>query len=538
MTAQEQQIWDSQQVMLKSLAESLRILTEQSEKKDKLIESLEARIKELTARIAWFQRQMFGRKSEKLAALDPNQLSLFDQPEIPTEVKQAQEEATAQIEKETPEDKKIKRQNRKMMEDLPVLKREVLEPKDIDLTRYKKIGEEVTRLVEFEPGKLYIHEIVRPKYGLRNPMEQQEGEPGIMIAAMPLFPIFHGIAAPSLLTEVLLQKYEYHVPFYRQAQQFRHLGLKVSDKTIDGWFKPVAETLEPLYNLLVAEVFKADYIQSDETTTPVINHKKEKAVKEYLWMIRAVQERLRIFHYEDGSRAGAVIETLANQHHYKGYIQCDGYTGYETAFRSNPDVQLVNCMAHIRRHFESALEENKTAAEYAIGEIQKLYKIERICDEKNLSTDERKQKRQELARPIMVGLKAWMESEGIKYSPSSLMGKAVTYAYTRWENMMRYLEDGRLLIDNNLAENAIRPITLGRKNYLFCGNHEAAKHMAIICSLIGTCKEQDVNPRLWLNDIIAKMPYMKKASQEELLQLLPHHWKHQHPETLPPTKEN
>ena len=414
MTTQEQQIWDSQQAMLKSLAESLRILTEQSEKKDKLIESLEARIKELTARIAWFQRQMFGRKSEKLAALDPNQLSLFDQPEIPTEVKQAQEEATAQIEKETPEDKKIKRRNRKMMEDLPVLKREVLEPKDIDLTRYKKIGEEVTRLVEFEPGKLYIHEIVRPKYGLRNPMEQQEGEPGIMIAAMPLLPIFHGIAAPSLLTEVLLQKYEYHIPFYRQAQQFRHLGLKVSDKTIDGWFKPVAETLEPLYNLLVAEVFKADYIQSDETTTPVINHKKEKAVKEYLWMIRAVQERLRIFHYEDGSRAGAVIETLANQHHYKGYIQCDGYTGYETAFRSNPGVQLVNCMAHIRRHFESALEENKTAAEYAIGEIQKLYKIERICDEKNLSTDERKQKRQELARPIMVGLKAWMESEGVK----------------------------------------------------------------------------------------------------------------------------
>lgn len=162
----------------------------------------------------------------------------------------------------------------------------------------------------------------------------------------------------------------------------------------------------------------------------------------------------------------------------------------------------------------------------------------RCCDEKNLSTDERKQKRQELARPIMVGLKAWMESEGVKYSPSSLMGKAVTYAYTRWENMMRYLEDGRLLIDNNLAENAIRPITLGRKNYLFCGNHEAAKHMAIICSLIGTCKEQDINPRLWLNDIIAKMPYMTKASQEELLQLLPHHWKHQHQETILPTKEN
>jgi len=538
MTAQEQQMWDTQQAMLNSLAESLRILTEQSAKKDKMIASLEQQVKELTAQLAWFQRQMFGRKSEKLAAIDPNQLSLFDQPEIPTEVQHAQEEASAQIEKETPEDKKTKRQNRKMIEELPVLKREVIEPEGIDLTVYKKIGEEVTRVVEFEPGKLYIREIIRPKYGLRNPLEQAENQAGIMIAPMPMLPIHHGIAAPSLLSEVLLQKYEYHVPFYRQAQQFRHLGLKVSDKTIDGWFRPTAKMLEPLYKVLVEEVFRSGYVQSDETTTPVVDHDKEKAVKEYLWMIRAVQERLRIFYYKEGSRAGDVIKGLAEKNHFKGYVQCDGYTGYETAFRNNPDVQLVNCMAHIRRHFESALEENKSAAEYAIGEIQKLYRIEKKCDENQLSDDERKQKRQELARPIMIGLKAWMETEGIKYSQSSLMGKAVTYAYTRWDNMMRYLEEGKLLIDNNLAENAIRPITLGRKNYLFCGNHDAAEHMSIVCSLIGTCKEQQVNPRLWLNDVITRLPAMTKAKRDDLLQLLPQNWKHQHPEAILQTIEN
>ena len=187
--------------------------------------------------------------------------------------------------------------------------------------------------------------------------------------------------------------------------------------------------------------------------------------------------------------------------------------------------------------FEQALDENKSAAEFALAEIQKLYQIERNCTESNLSDDERKQKRQELAKPIMVHLKAWMETEGVHYSERSLIGKAITYAYTRWDNMMRYLEDGSILIDNNLAENAIRPITLGRKNYLFCGNHEAAGWMAIICSLIGTCKEQHVNPRDYLNDVIAKMPYicanpLKKPSKAKLQQLLPQNWVKSNPEAL------
>ena len=129
-------------------------------------------------------------------------------------------------------------------------------------------------------------------------------------------------------------------------------------------------------------------------------------------------------------------------------------------------------------------------------------------------------------------MKGWMETEGIKYSPNSQAGKAITYAYTRWGNMMRCLEDGRLLWDNNLAENVIRPITLGRKNYLFCGNHEAAVNMSVICSLLATCKAHDVNPREYMNDVIARIPYYKKATHEELLELLPHKWEMQHPESV------
>ena len=166
-------------------------------------------------------------------------------------------------------------------------------------------------------------------------------------------------------------------------------------------------------------------------------------------------------------------------------------------------------------------------AEHALKEIQLLYRVEHECDDRNLTTEQRKEERLKKSKPVMDALKLWMETEGIKYSPASQTGKAVTYAYTRWGNMMRYLEDGRIRIDNNLAENAIRPITLGRKNYLFCGNHEAAVSMSVICSLLATCKAHEVNPRDYLNDVIARMPYLQKESYEELLQLLPHKWKKQ-----------
>ena len=221
--------------------------------------------------------------------------------------------------------------------------------------------------------------------------------------------------------------------------------------------------------MLRAEVMKADYVQADETTTPVMNKDTHRAAKEYLWMVRAVIQRLVLFHYDQGSRAGAVIESLANRHNFKGYLQCDGFAGYETAFKTNPDVLLINCMVHIRRHFEQALDENRPMAEHGIMEIQHLYKIEHMCDDASLTPDERKAKRQELARPIMEAMKLWMETEGVKYSESSLIGKAITYAYTRWDNMMRYLEDGRLLLDKGGVrdvDNIVEGTILRRMRYV------------------------------------------------------------------------
>ena len=487
--------------------------------------SLQRRVDELTAQVAWLNRQLFGRKSEKLSPFDPNQLDLFSGqvPENASEIKEAHDIAVGAI-KETAEDRKRERKNRKMMEDLPVLERVVIEPEGVDLNLYKKIGEEVTRVVEHKPGQLYIKEIVRPKYGLKdNTALPPNGRKSVEIAAMPLLPINKGIPGPTLLAEILLQKYEYHLPFYRQVQQLRHLGFKASESTIDGWFKPAVELLKPLYEALKSEIMKSGYLQGDETTVPVLDKASHKTNKEYLWMVRAVVERLVLFYYDNGSRSGTVIEELAKG--YKGYFQCDGFEGYESAFKTRPDVLIVNCMAHIRRHFEQAQKENKEMAAYALKEIQLLYRVEHECDERELITEQRKETRLKKSKPVMDNLKLWMETEGIKYSPNSLIGKAVTYAYTRWDNMMRYLMDGRIRIDNNLAENAIRPITLGRKNYLFCGGHEAAVSMSVVCSLLATCKAHEVNPRDYLNDVIARMPYMQKASYDKLLQLLPHRWK-------------
>ena len=530
---------------IESLNASIKTLSENHKKE---VELLNARIKELTAQVAWLNRQLFGRKSEKLPIIDPNYPDLFAGmlPENAQQIADARDEAVEKIVK-TKEERRQEKKNRIMMEDLPVLEQVILTPDNLDKNLYKKIGQEVTRIVEHKPGQLYIKEIIREKWGLKdNTSTAPKGMGGVLIAPMPLLPIYKGIAGASLLAEILLQKYEYHMPYYRQIKQYSHLGMKgLTESTVDGWFKQTMELLKPLYEVLKSEVMKAGYVQADETTTPVIrsssagllpegrkNKETHKAAKEYLWMVRAVMERLVLFHYDQGSRAGAVIESLANRYNFKGYLQCDGFAGYETAFKTNPDVRLVNCMVHIRRHLEQALDENRPMAEHGLKEIQHLYKIEHMCDDAQMSFDERKAKRQELSKPIMEAMKLWMETEGLKYSESSLIGKAITYAYTRWDNMMRYLEDGRLLLDNNLAENEIRPITLGRKNYLFCGNHEAAQNMAVVCSLLATCRNHDVNPRDYLNDVISQMPYHTKASYEELLQLLPHKWKLTHQESV------
>ena len=206
-----------------------------------LIKNLQERIKELTAQVAWLNRQLFGRKSEKLRAYDPNIPDLFadEFAGLQHQAEEKRDEAVGKIEKESAEVRKQNRQNRKMIEDLPVLETETIEPTGVDLSLYRRIGEEITKVVKHKPGMLYVKEIIRPKYALKDSTRlPPAGQKGVEIAPMPLMPVDKCIADTSLLAEILLQKYEYHVPFYRQIQQYRHLGMKgLTESTLNGWFK-------------------------------------------------------------------------------------------------------------------------------------------------------------------------------------------------------------------------------------------------------------------------------------------------------------
>lgn len=523
----------TEELLLDNLLQSNQALLESNRKFAEQLESLQDKVTELLAQNAWLKRQLFGRKSEKLVALDPNQLSLFAPPACEdngVEVNTCNEEASCQIQANDCK-KPSKRHNRKLLEGLPIVE-QIIEPQGVDLDLYKRIGEERTRTLEFEPGKLYVKEIVRPKYALKSNIELplDDGR-GIIIAPLPCSPLYKSLAGSTMLAEILLQKYEYHVPFYRQIRQFRHLGIRISESTLSGWFKPVCELLAPLYEELKQQVLASDYIQVDETTVSVINKEKGKTDKEYLWMVRSVMDQLVLFHYDSGSRSAETIEKLLKS--FKGYLQSDGYDAYNV-FDDKEGVCLVACLAHIRRYFETAQSENKSLSEYALAEIQKLYNIERMADKQELSDEERAALRRKLATPILNSFEKWMEQTYQKVRPKSLIGKAIKYTYALWGRMKNYLRDGRLKIDNNLAENAIRPFTISRKNFLFCGNHGAAENTAIICSLLATCKAEEVNPRLWLNDVIAKLPfYMERNSGKELKELLPNVWKMQNSNETP-----
>ena len=454
------------------------------------IEELRGTIVELNASLAWLKRKVFGKMSEKCKPVDNGDPKLpfdyGDLEQIEAEIEEARSRAAEQI--TVPKSRaanKTPRRNRVVMDNLPVVT-VVIEPENVDLSRYVKIGEEHTRTLEMKPGYLYVKDTVRPTYALKNEMEAVDnGEKAVITAPMPLMPIYKGMPGASMLAEVLLQKYEYHVPFYRQVKQLEHLGVKLSKNTLDGWFRPVCELLRPLYLELRKKVLAADYFQVDETTLPA-------------------------------------VRLLKN---FKGYLQSDGHPIYD-AFEDGEDVCLCGCLAHIRRHIELCKEENLEYAMQGLKFIQDMYNVEYMADKQELPYEGRAELRQRLSKPMLDSFELWLKNTYPKVLKRSLMGKAIAYAYSLLPRMKPYLHDGRIFIDNNRCENALRPLVISRKNMLFCGNHEAAENTAIICSLLGSCKERGVNPREWLNDVISKLPYyLAPKSDRDLKELLPDVWR-------------
>jgi transposase len=400
--------------------------------------------------------------------------------------------------------------------------RVVIEPLE-DVTGLKSIGEDITEELEYTPGKFFVRQYVRTKYV--KPVQENGAETKIISAPLPVRPIDKCIAGAALLAHIIINKYTDHLPVYRQVQRLAREGMKLPASTITGWIPQVCALLEVLYAVHRKLVFESDYIQGDETTYKVLDkNKKGTSHQGYLWVYRAPVENLVVFDYQPGRDGEGPKACLKN---FKGYLQADGYEVYN--FFDGKTITLLHCMAHARRKFDEALANDKSRAEYALTEMQKLYALERKAKEDNYTDEQRCALRQQEAAPIVKALGEWMLKEYPTVLPKSPIGVALHYSLQRWEKLSLYMTNGKLEIDNNLVENAIRPVAIGRRNYLFAGSHRAAQNAAMLYSFLGTCKINNINPNEWLENVLSRIP---NHPVNKLQELLPHKWKaHTSPQT-------
>jgi len=490
---------------------------EQLLEKDKTITKLKQHV-EMLQRIIW------GKSSERFIKEDPNQRKLdFDGLDLLPEEKEVVLSALQEIEEyktvRVVVKERVQPVRKPLPEDLPREECHIY-PVRVDLDNMTELEPEVTELLEKDPPRWFVRRIIRHKYVLK--VRTRDEESPIITAPMPLLPIPKSYAGASLLADIIIDKYVNHLPFYRQIQMFRQQGISIAPATINGWFQDVADLMRPTWYRLRELVLESDYIQSDETTIPIINNEKHQTIKGYIWMIRAVMSELVFFHYDHGSRAQKVALQLFKD--FQGVIQTDGYAVYDI-YENKKGVLPIGCWAHSRRHFEEALKEDKARASYALEQIGLLYDVERRADQQNLSYQERAELRTRLSYPIMIAFEKWLVSEYHKVLPKGRIGKAIRYTYGIYHKLTRYHLDGRLKIDNNLGENAVRPIAVGRKNWLFCGNDDAAENAAIVYSMLGCCKASNVNFRDWLIYFLNNVHNYDNDYSKDLAELLPHNFK-------------
>jgi len=517
---------------LKSKNDLLESKNDLIESKDNLISVKDRQIAHLNQQLDWLRKKVFGKMSEKKhlpidpsvlsqPSLFPEEMSLEEQTSLRDEVKQSEETIIKTITvKEKPSRKPLDTTN------LPVsethLYPEGTTSEDGTLkTEYVEIGTEVTDRLERIPSKVFIDRTIRHKVIFKaDTVQKNPEERTILIAPLPLSPISKGIAGASVLTDIILGKFMYHLPFYRIINQYKEYGITISDSTMGGWYEAAVEKLKLLYDLLRRRVMKSDYIQVDESLIPVIDNEKHKARKGYLWCVRDAITGALYFYYDLGSRSSKVARTLLDGYH--GSVQTDGYEAYDQ-FEKSKDIRLLACWAHARRKFVESLDEDKQRATEAIVQIRQLYKVETDADNEGLTPEKRAEKRKKEAYPVLQTFEKWLHDNYMKVLPQSRIGKAIGYTYSLMDRLARYVTDGRYNIDNNLIENAIRPLAIGRKNYLFCGNDAAAYRAAIVYSLIGSCKAAGVDPREWMEDVLQRIPYYQRDSKD-LTELLPENW--------------
>jgi transposase len=482
-------------------------------------EELLTEVNRLTHELEQLKRMLFGSKKERFVAIENTAQLCLPLEDIKAEAEPIiPEKQTIIYNRQKAETKEALPKARKLLPAHLPRKEVIIEPKGL-MEGMKKIGEAVTEELDYQPGKLFVRRFIRPKYIL-----PKEDNTKILIASLPNRVIDKSMAGPGLLTQILIDKYVDHLPCYRQIQRYqRDAGVTLPSSTINAWIIKACQLLKPLFEVHKSYVLSQTYLQADETPIKVLDRNKKANIhRGYHWAYYAPKLHLALFDYQKGRGREGPIQCLKDFH---GVLQVDGYEVYDI-FKGKQGIKVAHCMAHARRYFEQALINDAHRAEYALLKIQDLYKTERKAREQQYCSDKRLELRIEKAIPLLNELEEWMIEEYPKVLPKSAIGRAISYSLKRWKHLSLYATNGELEIDNNLIENSIRPIALGRKNYLFAGSHPGAERAAMLYSFFGTCLKLKINPQQWLREVLTTIADHPVNRLEELL---PHQWKTKNP---------
>ena len=490
------------------------------------IYTLRAREIMLKERIAFLERRLFGAKSDRLTYVNPD-----DQPGLFDEMfKEAMDEKASQIDKmadDIEKESQKRRKSAKKKSSRPAKYRytgleertTTMMPGNINIEEYDIIGKDVSRILHYEKSKVWVEIIERPIFRLKE--DKNVPAPQICQAKAPEAVIGGNHVGADMLAQIVIDKYRYHLPEYRQVKRYADLGIKLPASTINDWIHAVASKLDPLYEALRHDILEGDYLQIDEVPWRIAD-KSGKSRRGYAWQFldNRPQSHGLYFLYMNGSRAGTIPRAeLLNFH---GAIQTDGYGVYDY-FEYQDNVTLLGCMAHVRRKFTDAQNTHPQLAAQAVKWIEVLYKLEANLKAEGADFERIATERQTKAIPIMDAMEKWMQNVHTQCTPSDSMGKAIDYAYKLWPRLKRYALDGRYHIDNNPVERSQRPSVIGRKNYLFSKNDSGAVDNAIFYSLIESCDLVGLEPLKWLTDVLTNLH--DDTSPEQIRLMLPYYYK-------------
>jgi len=489
--------------------------------KDALLLKQHDDIQHLKHELAYLKRMIFGQKRERFVPSVPEEQMTLEAFFDATGVKIpgfAESKETISYERRKP----VKGHGRKPIPDDLHREKHVLEPSQEEKicsccgTEKKKIGEDITEELEYKPAVFFVNQYIRPKYACPKCPDN-----GITTAALPNRPIDKGIAGTGLISYIIVSKIVDHIPLYRLEQMFKRYNIHIPRSTMDGWMSQTCFNLESIYRemhlRLVTDSF---FIQGDETTLKVMDDTvKDKCALGYLWPFVG-DGKLVVFEFRDSHAREGPTNFLTD---FKDrYLMSDGYAGYNDVVMKN-NLRHLMCWAHVRRKFFESRDLDPTFCERMLSLIGNLYDVERLAAaQKNCTAIQRYDLRKEKSGPILEEIKKILDDPGKVILPKNKISEALAYTRNHWEQLIRFLEDGRLPIDNNLVENIIRPVAIGRKNWLFAGSYEGAKRLAIYYSLAATCKLNDINPYEYFCDIL---PKVASYPSQKIADLVPTNWK-------------